>query len=80
MMDRCYNRNNKKFKYYGARGVIVYPNWHDFVKFSAYMGARPIGMGIGRIGDSGNYEPSNVRWMTMTEQTEEQRKKRECNK
>ena len=76
MMERCYNRRNHRFKYYGGRGIIVSPRWHDFASFYQDMGNRPKGTTLGRIGDIGNYEPGNVRWMTQAEQTEIQVEKR----
>ena len=30
MMDRCYNNNIPSYKSYGAKGVTVAPEWHDF--------------------------------------------------
>lgn len=40
------------------------------------MGDRPEGTTLGRFGDTGNYEPGNVAWMTVEEQAAEQAKKR----
>ena len=30
MMERCYNNNLPNYKSYGAKGVTVAPEWHDF--------------------------------------------------
>ena len=30
MMERCYNNNIPSYKSYGAKGVTVAPEWHDF--------------------------------------------------
>ena len=30
MMSRCYNNNSPNYKSYGAKGVTVAPEWHDF--------------------------------------------------
>ena len=33
MMMRCYNKNNKNYAYYGAKGVYVRDDWHDLYDF-----------------------------------------------
>ncbi|PHC50200.1 hypothetical protein [Bacillus toyonensis] len=33
MMYRCYKRYNKRYKFYGAKGVTVEKRWHDFWNF-----------------------------------------------
>lgn len=33
MMNRCYDKNNKDYPYYGALGVTVCPRWHNFSNF-----------------------------------------------
>jgi hypothetical protein len=71
LKTRCYNRNAKKsYKYHGALGVIVCPEWLDnFEAFYAYVGDPPTRYHtIDRINPWGNYEPGNVRWATMAEQ------------
>lgn len=34
MRDRCYNKNNKRYKYCGGRGIAVCDDWKDGI--SAY--------------------------------------------
>jgi len=41
MRERCLNRNNKKFKDYGARGIKVCARWDNFEDFLADMGPKP---------------------------------------
>ena len=33
MMQRCYNKDNDSYKYYGAKGVYVCDRWHNFENF-----------------------------------------------
>jgi hypothetical protein len=75
MRKRCLAPTSIKFKYYGALGITICERWNAFKNFLADMGERPAGTTLGRIGDVGNYEPGNVKWMTPTEQGAERRKK-----
>lgn len=69
MMQRCYNSKIKNYKIYGAKGVIVWPPWHDFLMFLRDVGERPgLGYTIDRIDNTRSYEPGNVRWATHVEQ------------
>jgi hypothetical protein len=76
MRDRCFNRNNPSFSYYGGRGITVCPEWNDsFDAFYRDMEATwKLGLTIDRYPDNnGNYEPGNVRWATRLEQRLNQR-------
>jgi hypothetical protein len=65
MIQRCYNPRNKRFKSYGAKGVVVCLQWReDFAAFLADVGPAPTPDScIDRINPFGNYEPSNIRWI-----------------
>lgn len=78
MRRRCYKRENKSYKYYGARGVIVCEEWkNDFQAFYDWSMSHGYNdnLTIDRINPYGNYEPSNCRWATWTEQSLNKRKK-----
>ena len=69
MRQRCNNSKNKKFSYYGGRGIAVCERWKSFANFFADMGMRPTqNHSIDRKNNRGNYEPSNCRWATASEQ------------
>lgn len=70
MKRRCLNSNNKFYKYYGGRGIIVCDRWlNSFENFLEDMGERPNPeLSIDRINNDGNYEPNNCRWATQKEQ------------
>lgn len=72
MKKRCNNPKDSNFKTYGARGITVCEEWKaDFISF--YNWAMENGyqenLTIDRINVNGNYEPSNCRWITQSEQT-----------
>lgn len=79
MMSRCYYKGHVSFKDYGGRGIRVCERWHSdnpdgFRNFIEDMGLRPQGKSLDRYPDvNGNYEKSNCRWATPTEQTLNQR-------
>ena len=74
MRERCSKPSHRAFKYYGGRGVSVFPEWNDpvdgFAAFLSYVGPRPSpDHSIDRYPNyNGNYEPGNVRWATRSQQ------------
>lgn len=82
MKRRCYNEKNDNYADYGGRGITVCDRWMEpdgqgFVNFCLDMGPRPGSKySIDRINNDGNYEPSNCRWATASEQVRNQRKRK----
>jgi len=77
MLNRCYNRACKFYRYYGGRGISVYGPWRE--SFSAFLddvGPRPTGMSLDRIDNDRDYEPGNVRWVTSKTQARNRRNNR----
>ena len=74
MKRRCYYQTAKNYQWYGAKGVSVCDRWiKSFSAFLEDMGIRPAGCTIDRIDPEGNYEPSNCKWSTTSEQRNNQR-------
>jgi len=68
MLDRCTNKNNKKYGRYGGRGISVCREWFDFRNFLEDMGECPETLTLDRINNSEGYSKGNCRWATVGEQ------------
>lgn len=71
MISRCTNPRNSRYYTYGARGIKVCDEWtNDYMKFHewAIENGYSDNLSIDRIDNDGNYEPSNCRWATNTQQ------------
>lgn len=67
MKYRCYNKNHPSYHNYGGRGISVCDEWMKDVKtfydFAIENGWKE-GLEIDRINNDGNYEPSNIRFVS----------------
>ena len=76
MIRRCTDKNNKFYKNYGGRGIVVCREWMDVERFMADMGKRPDGCSLERVDNDKGYCPSNCRWATRKEQERNKRSNR----
>lgn len=69
MHYRCNDPNHHAYKNYGAKGVRVCEEWHDFDNF--YKWAMSNGydddLTIDRIDSNAGYNPSNCQWISKSE-------------
>jgi hypothetical protein len=75
MKNRCLKPTNKGYRNYGGRGITICERWlASFSNFLADMGRRPSSAhSLDRIDNDGNYELSNCRWATVTQQNANKR-------
>ena len=68
--DRCYNKNNKSYKWYGEKGVKVCKEWIDNPKLFenwALSNGYKDNLTIDRIDENKDYCPENCRWISNIE-------------
>lgn len=76
MINRCYKEKDIGYENYGGRGIKVCESWlKSFDNFYQDMGSKPTPKhSIDRIDVNGDYEPSNCKWSTITEQNVNKRR------
>lgn len=69
MRARCYNPNNKRFKDYGGRGIVICNRWRNFSTFLSDMGLKPSSAhSLERKDNSMGYNPNNCIWALPSQQ------------
>lgn len=64
MLQRCQNKKDKAWSYYGGRGLTVCSRWLKFENFLEDMGEKPVGLTLERKNNSCGYSPMNCKWAT----------------
>ncbi len=80
ILQRCNNPQRKTYKHYGARGITVCEEWLDVRNFVAWAEATHPnieGMSLDRIDNDKGYSPENCRWVDVTTQILNQRKRKD---
>lgn len=71
MKQRCSNKKIVTYKHYLDKGIKVCEEWENsFENFESWALSNGYkeGLTIDRINNDGDYEPSNCRWITLSEQ------------
>lgn len=75
MKNRCENKKNYSYSYYGERGIVVCEEWQDFNKFQEWANDNGYDdkKTIERIDVNGNYCPANCDWVDIKTQSRNKR-------
>lgn len=77
MRGRCYNTKGKRYPEWGGRGIKICDDWYkDFKSFYdwAINNGYKKGLSLDRYpNNNGNYEPTNCRWATCAQQSQNRR-------
>lgn len=81
--QRCQSKKHVYYKYYGGRGISVCPEWDkSYISFMnwAYQNgydetAKPFECTLDRIDNDKGYFPENCRWVPMSIQNKNKRKR-----
>jgi len=66
IIQRCTNKNNKRYHRYGGRGISVCDDWLKYKNFRKWALSNGYSdkLFIDRIDNDGNYEPGNCRFIS----------------
>lgn len=78
MKYRCLNPKSDSYQSYGGRGIKICEEWLNFEKFHdwAINNGYSDELSLDRIDNDKNYEPSNCKWVTPSENYKKQRNAR----
>lgn len=70
MKQRCSNKDNPTYPYYGGRGIKVCDRWlNSFSNFLEDMGEKPSpSHSLDRVDNNKGYSPDNCIWSNLSEQ------------
>ena len=80
ILQRCNNPQRKTYKHYGGRGITVCDEWLDIKNFVAWAEATHPnieGVSLDRVNNDKGYSPENCRWVDVTTQILNQRKRKD---
>lgn len=70
MISRCYDCNNKAYRWYGQKGIKVCEEWinspRKFIEW-ALNNSYDDSLTIDRMDENKDYEPNNCRWIPLEE-------------
>jgi len=69
MKQRCYDENSKDYKYYGAKGIKIQSEFHDFARFRdwATSSGYEDTLTVDRLKSDKWYSSHNCQWITQSE-------------
>lgn len=68
MISRCYNPDDKSYRFYGEKGIRVCNEWiehPDLFESWAISNGYEEGLTIDRVESNKDYSPDNCRWVTL---------------